>query len=82
VGDFHRRTQLSGDWSGFRTDLARRGFFFGDSYKYYFANLNFNKNPMALNFYNITSWVVAGLWSPSPLGDPCRRCARSKQQGG
>jgi hypothetical protein len=27
---------------------------FGNSYKYYFANLNFNKNPMALNFYNTT----------------------------
>ena len=182
AGDFRHRTQLSGDWSGFRTDLARRGFFFdlyststyqgvasgglktgnaflqntqiainvdtgraglwpggvfhitlesrygsspedsftvgttvprytglampgafftreflpteyyvlqaltpkfsmllgkinvlyicdqtlfGDSYKYYFANLNFNKNPMALNFYNTTSWVAAGLWSPS-----------------
>ena len=38
---------------------------FGDSYKYYFANLNFNKNPMALNFYNTTSWAAAGLWSPS-----------------
>jgi len=29
--------------------------FFGNTYKYDFANLNFNKNPMALNFYNTTS---------------------------
>ena len=28
VGDFRRRTQLSGDWGGLRTDLARHGFFF------------------------------------------------------
>ena len=26
---------------------------FGDSYKYDFANFNFNKNPIALNFFNI-----------------------------
>lgn len=34
--------------------------FFGNSYKYDFANLNFNKNPMALNFYNTTSWAGIG----------------------
>jgi porin len=28
VGDFWSRTQLSGDWGGARTDLARSGFFF------------------------------------------------------
>ncbi len=39
--------------------------FFGNSYKYYFANLNFNKNPMALNFYNTTSLAAVGVWTPS-----------------
>jgi porin len=39
--------------------------FFGNSYKYDFANLNFNKNPMALNFYNTTSWAGIGVWTPS-----------------
>jgi len=39
--------------------------FFGNSYKYDFANLNFNKNPMALNFYNTTSWAAVGVWTPS-----------------
>jgi porin len=38
---------------------------FGNSYKYDFANLNFNKNPMALNFYNTTSWAGIGVWTPS-----------------
>src|SRR5260370_5379607 len=28
AGDFRNRTQLSGDWGGLRTDLARHGFFF------------------------------------------------------
>src|ERR1700752_971279 len=28
AGDFRYRTQLSGDWGGLRTDLARHGFFF------------------------------------------------------
>jgi porin len=41
--------------------------FFGNSYKYYFANLNFNKNPMALNFYNSTSLAAVGVWAPSKL---------------
>jgi porin len=40
---------------------------FGNSYKYYFANLNFNKNPMALNFYNTTSLAAVGVWTPSKL---------------
>jgi carbohydrate-selective porin OprB len=39
---------------------------FGDSYKYYFANVNFNKSPVALNFYNAVSWAALGAWSPSP----------------
>ncbi|WP_187437279.1 carbohydrate porin [Bradyrhizobium rifense] len=39
---------------------------FGDSYKYYFANFNFNKSPVALNFYNAVSWAALGAWSPSP----------------
>jgi porin len=39
--------------------------FFGNTYKYDFANLNFNKNPMALNFYNTTSWAGIGVWTPS-----------------
>jgi porin len=38
---------------------------FANSYKYDFANLNFNKNPMALNFYNTTSWSAVGIWTPS-----------------
>src|SRR5262245_19408145 len=28
VGDFWHRTQLTGEWGGLRSDLARRGFFF------------------------------------------------------
>ncbi len=38
---------------------------FGDSFKYYFANLNFNKNPQALNFYNPTSLTAIGVWRPA-----------------
>ena len=38
---------------------------FGNSYKFDFANLNFNKNPMALNFYNTTSLSAVGGWAPS-----------------
>jgi porin len=38
---------------------------FGNSYKYDFANLNFNKNPMALNFYNTSSLAAIGIWTPS-----------------
>src|SRR6185503_3844962 len=38
---------------------------FGNSYKHYFANLNFNKIPMALNFYNTTSLAALGVWTPS-----------------
>ena len=39
--------------------------FFGNSYKYDFANFNFNKNPMALNFYNTTSLSAVAVWTPS-----------------
>jgi hypothetical protein len=38
---------------------------FGNSYKFDFANLNLNKNPMALNFYNTPSLSVVGVWTPS-----------------
>jgi hypothetical protein len=38
---------------------------FGNSYRYDFANLNFNKNPMALNFFNTTSLAAIGIWKPS-----------------
>ena len=38
---------------------------FGNTYKFDFANLNFNKNPMALNFYNTTSLSGVGVWTPS-----------------
>lgn len=38
---------------------------FGDSYKYYFANFSFNKNPAALNFFNTTSLAAVGVWSPT-----------------
>ena len=36
----------------------------GDSYKYYFANFNFNKNPMTTNFYHPTGWAALGVWAP------------------
>ncbi len=39
---------------------------FGNSYKYHFANFNFNKNPMTPNFYNPTSLAVLGVWALSP----------------
>jgi len=39
--------------------------FFANSYKYDFANLNFHKNPMALNFYNTTTWSAVGVWTLS-----------------
>ena len=38
---------------------------FGNSYKYYFANFNLNKNPMTTNFYNPTAWAALGVWTPS-----------------
>jgi porin len=38
----------------------------GDSYKYYFANFNFNKNPMTTNFYDPTALAALGVWVASP----------------
>lgn len=38
---------------------------FADSYKYYFANFNFNKNPQTTNFYNPTAWAALGVWTPA-----------------
>ena len=38
---------------------------FGDSYKYWFANFNFNKNPMTTNFYNPTALAALGAWTPT-----------------
>ena len=38
---------------------------FGDSYKFYFANFAFNKNPITTNFYNPTAWAVLGIWAPT-----------------
>ena len=37
---------------------------FGNSFKYYFANFNFNKNPITTQFYNPTAW--AGLFVVTP----------------
>lgn len=38
---------------------------FADSYKYYFANFNFNKSPMTPNFYNPTAWAALGVYTPT-----------------
>jgi porin len=38
---------------------------FANSYRYYFTNFNFNKNPMTTNFYGPTAWAVLGAWKPS-----------------
>ena len=38
---------------------------FGNSYKDTFANVNFLKNPMALNFYNTTALAAVGVWTPT-----------------
>ena len=38
---------------------------FGDSYKYYFANFNFNKTPQAPNISNTTSLAAVGIWMPT-----------------
>jgi porin len=34
---------------------------FGDSYKYYLANFNFNKSPQTPNFYNPSAWAALGV---------------------
>lgn len=39
---------------------------FGDAFKYYFANFNFNKNPITTNFYNPTALGALGVWAFSP----------------
>ncbi|WP_213772725.1 carbohydrate porin [Bradyrhizobium sp. dw_78] len=39
---------------------------FGNSYKYYFSNFNFNKNPMTTNFYDPTALAALGVWAFSP----------------
>jgi len=39
---------------------------FGDSYKYYFANFNFNKNPQTTNFYTSTSWAALAVYAATP----------------
>ncbi len=39
---------------------------FGNSYKYYFANFNFNKTPQAPNLTNPTALAAVGVWSPTP----------------
>jgi len=38
----------------------------GNSYKYYFANFNFNKNPMTVNFYHPTANAALAAWLPTP----------------
>jgi porin len=38
---------------------------FGNSYKYYFANFNFNKNPMTTNHYHPTALAALGVWVPT-----------------
>jgi porin len=38
---------------------------FGNSYKDTFANVNFVKNPIALNFFNTTTLAAVGVWTPT-----------------
>jgi porin len=38
---------------------------FGDSYKYYFTNFSFNKNPMFTNFYQPTAIAALGVFVPT-----------------
>jgi len=38
---------------------------FGDSYRYYFANFNFNKTPQAPNLANPTALAAVGVWTPT-----------------
>ncbi|HKF59688.1 MAG TPA: carbohydrate porin [Blastocatellia bacterium] len=37
---------------------------FGDSFRYFFANFNFNKNPMTTNAYHPTALAVIAVWVP------------------
>jgi hypothetical protein len=39
---------------------------FGNSYKYYFANFNLNKNPMTTNTYHPTAIAAIGAWTVNP----------------
>lgn len=38
---------------------------FANSYRYYFTNFAFNKNPMTPNFYQPTSWSLLAAWKPT-----------------
>ena len=38
---------------------------FGNSFKYYFANFNFNKNPITTQFYNPTAWAGLAVFTPT-----------------
>ena len=38
---------------------------FADSYKFYFANFNFNKSPQTTNFYDPTAWAALGILTPT-----------------
>jgi porin len=38
---------------------------FGNSYKYYFANFNLNKNPITTGFYNPTAWAALAVARPT-----------------
>jgi carbohydrate-selective porin OprB len=38
---------------------------FGNSYKYYFANFNLNKNPITTAFYNPTAWAALAIATPT-----------------
>ena len=39
---------------------------FGDRFRYYFANFNFNQNPIYGQFFNTTTISAIGLWTPTP----------------
>jgi hypothetical protein len=38
---------------------------FGDRFRYYFANSNFNKNVIYNNFFNTTTLAALGVWTPT-----------------
>jgi porin len=39
---------------------------FGDRFRYYFANSNFNKNAIYNNFFNTTTLAAVAAWNPRP----------------
>jgi hypothetical protein len=39
---------------------------FGNSFRYFFANFNLNKNPMTTNHYHPTALAVLAVWTPKP----------------